>query len=41
MIFFLSVAKVLSYIAGKSTQKEGTILPLSYQPLLSILFPIS
>ncbi len=27
------MAKVLPCIAGKSAQKEGTILPLSYQPL--------
>ncbi len=29
------MAKVLSCIAGKSAQKVGTILPLSYQPLSS------
>ena len=28
-----STAKVLPCIAGKSAQKVGTILPLSYQPL--------
>ncbi len=27
------MAKVLPCIAGKSTKKVGTILPLSYQPL--------
>ena len=32
------MAKVLQCIAGKSAQKMGTILPLSYQPLYGLLY---